>query len=67
MEKLDTFPINVPILSRRKVMMKEISNIRRREKPNIKGCSTRRRKLYLPKNIVAHLKKVKKRSQSFYL
>jgi hypothetical protein len=66
-EKLDTLPINVPILRRRKVMMKEPSKIRRKEKPKIKGSSTRRRKLSLPKKTIAHLKKVKKRSQSFYL
>jgi hypothetical protein len=42
-EKIDTFPINGPILSRRKVMMKEPSKIRRKLKPKIKGSSKIRR------------------------
>jgi hypothetical protein len=66
-EKLDTLPINVPILSRRKVMMKEPSNIRRKEKLMIKISSTRKRKHSLPKKTVVHQRKMKKRSQSFYL
>jgi hypothetical protein len=60
-EESNTLLINFPILRRRKVMMKELSKIKRRAKPKIKGISTRRRKLSLPKKTIAHLKKVKKK------
>jgi hypothetical protein len=67
MEKLDTLPINVPILSRRKVMMKEPSKIRRKETLIIKISSTRKMKCSLPKKTIAHQKKMNKTNHSFYL
>jgi hypothetical protein len=60
MEKLETLPISVPILIRRKVN-------RRKLKPIIKISSTRKIKHYLPKKTVAHQKKMKKMNQSLYL
>jgi hypothetical protein len=46
MEKLDTFPTSVPILSRRKVIMKERSKIRSKPKLIIKRSSTRKIKTF---------------------
>jgi hypothetical protein len=64
--KLDTLPIDVPILRSMKVI-KEPSKIRIKVTLIIKRSSTRKRKSSLPKNTIAHQKKMKKTNQRFYL
>jgi hypothetical protein len=59
-EKLDTLPIDVPILRRTKVMMKELSKIRIKSTLIIKISSTRKIKRSLPKKKVVHQKQMKK-------
>jgi hypothetical protein len=66
-EKLDTLPISVSILSRRKVITKEPSKIKRKPKLIIKIISTRKRKHSSPKKTISHQKKMKKMNKRFYL
>jgi hypothetical protein len=50
-------------------MMKKLTKITRREKPETRINSTKRRRPYTPKKKTTHLKKVnkKKKNQSIYL